>query len=94
MFNICSNVTNSPKKEHKGKGKDSFQDFEENTIDAWDDGDDDLLVMNPQVVQSTALQVHVIYVPYCFINRHTLYMCLHYVIKICSGLNQILKKYM
>ena len=46
----------SPKKD-RTNARDSFQHFEMNTIDAWDDGDDDLLAMNPQVIQSTALQV-------------------------------------
>ena len=52
-----SRVQTSPKKD-KTVSKDSFQNFALNTIDAWDDGDDDLLAMNPQVIQSTALQVY------------------------------------
>ena len=54
----------TPKKEDKTKQKpkDSFQDFEIKTSDAWDDGDDDLILMaNIQMslkdVQSTARAV-------------------------------------
>lgn len=53
-----------PKKEDKGKAmkKDAFHDFENNTSDAWDDGDDDLLLMSNipmslRDVQSTARAV-------------------------------------
>lgn len=53
------------RKEDRSKSsnkKDAFQDFENKTSDAWDDGDDDLLVMaNIQMslrdVQSTAKAV-------------------------------------
>ena len=56
----------TPKKEASGrggqKGKDSFRDFQENTSDAWDDGDDDLITManvrmSLRDVHHTALQV-------------------------------------
>jgi hypothetical protein len=52
---------NTPKKEAKRK-HDSFQDFQDNTEDAWDDGDDDLIhmanfKMSLKDVQSTAMQV-------------------------------------
>ena len=44
------------------KARDSFQDFQENTSDAWDDGDDDLIQManirmSLRDVHHTALQV-------------------------------------
>lgn len=44
------------------RGRDSFADFQENTSDAWDDGDDELIVManfkmNLKDVRSTAIQV-------------------------------------
>ena len=67
-------VSTSPKKDGKGKVKDKFKDFQENTIDAWDVGDDDLLAMNPQVVQSTALQVE------CNINSEFVTSSCHQVL--------------
>ena len=61
VYQICSlsRFRNSPTFERKRQApsRDSFQTFEQNTIDAWDDGVDDVLAMNPQVIQSTALQV-------------------------------------
>lgn len=54
----------TPKREgHRGhKPKDAFQDFEKNTKDAWDDADDDLILManvrlSRRGVQDTAMQV-------------------------------------
>jgi hypothetical protein len=44
----------------KGGKKDAFQDFENKTSDAWDDGEDDLLMMpnmSMRDVQSTARAV-------------------------------------
>lgn len=61
----------TPKREPSGRsggagagknGRDSFRDFQENTSDAWDDGDDDLIQManvkmSMRDVRHTALQV-------------------------------------
>ncbi len=52
----------TPKKEPNRRKQDSFQDFQDNTEDAWDDGDDDLILManfkmSLKDVQSTAMQV-------------------------------------
>lgn len=55
----------SPKKQpfKKSSGSShgaSFQRYEESTLDAWDDGDDDLLVrlkLDSNMIQSTASQV-------------------------------------
>lgn len=33
-------------RKEKTRGRDSFQDFQEKTNDAWDDGDDDVLMMS------------------------------------------------
>lgn len=59
VFNVICRKEDRSKSSNK---KDAFQDFENKTSDAWDDGDDDLLVMaNIQMslrdVQSTAKAV-------------------------------------
>ena len=51
----------TPKREGR-RGRDSFADFQEKTNDAWDDGDDELIVManfkmSLKDVRSTAIQV-------------------------------------
>lgn len=51
----CSNNVESTKKQTKpDRRRDSFQDFEAKTIDAWDDGDDDLLKMASTIKSSSA----------------------------------------
>jgi len=46
-----------------GRANDSFQDFQSKTEDAWDDGDDDLMIdmanirMSMKDIQTTAKQV-------------------------------------
>ena len=59
FFYVFNRINRSPNLEQKRQApsRDSFQTFEQSTIDAWDDGVDDVLAMNPQVIQSTALQV-------------------------------------
>ena len=61
----CCSMPLTPQKPNKkssypGTGKTSFQQYEESTIDAWDDGDDDLLAklkLDSSMIQSTAKQV-------------------------------------
>jgi len=52
----------TPKRELRNKQRDSFQDFQAKTSDAWDDGDDDLITMasmkmSLKDVHETAMQV-------------------------------------
>ena len=55
-------MPNTPRKQVKnsGGGKSSFQQYERDTEDAWDDGDDDLLMrlkLDTNFIQSTASQI-------------------------------------
>lgn len=59
---LFSPAMTSSKISSKLRTRDSFEDFEEKTNDAWDDADDDLLEMSNfrmslKDIQSTALQV-------------------------------------
>jgi len=59
MISFCcsSNNVGSDKKQVKPeRRRDSFQDFEAKTKDAWDDGDDDLLKMAVSNKQTTSNQ--------------------------------------
>jgi len=44
-INYSNFVTRKEEKPPRSHKKDAFHDFENKTSDAWDDGDDDLLVM-------------------------------------------------
>lgn len=65
MYLTVFSMPLSPKKQPSKKSSSSshgasFQRYEESTIDAWDDGDDDLLVrlkLDSNMIQSTASQV-------------------------------------
>jgi len=57
-------MSKTPKKSGKNPGmfhdKSSFQQYEESTLDAWDDGDDDLLVrlkLDEDYIKSTATNI-------------------------------------
>lgn len=58
----CYRMPLTPKKQSKSGGSmnSSFQRYQEDTHDAWDDGDDDLLVrlkLDSQIIHSAANQV-------------------------------------
>ncbi|XP_045166376.2 TBC1 domain family member 22A-like isoform X1 [Mercenaria mercenaria] len=63
MQQPISNVTKKDEKSRVARTGDSFQDFENKTLDAWDDGDDDLMLdmanikMSMKDIQSTAKAV-------------------------------------
>ena len=63
MTSTGGSQQSTPKKDlRKTKQFDSFQDFQDKTNDAWDDGDDDLILManvkmSLKDVQNTAMQV-------------------------------------
>ena len=59
---VSNPTTPSKRGASKSQQRDAFQDFEEKTIDAWDDGDDDIVEMSSfkmslKDVHSTAMQV-------------------------------------
>jgi len=59
---VCFHSEQSTPKKKVGNEKDAFQEFKEKTNDAWDDGEDDLMIttqfkMSLRDVQNTALQV-------------------------------------
>ncbi|KAK2147459.1 hypothetical protein LSH36_551g00022 [Paralvinella palmiformis] len=61
-LNTSTGEPGTPTKREKHKGHDSFQDFQDRTIDAWDDTEDDLMVMSnirlsKRDVHNTAIQV-------------------------------------
>lgn len=61
IHEMPSSAHSTPKREGR-RGRDSFADFQEKTNDAWDDGDDELIVManfkmSLKDVRSTAIQV-------------------------------------
>ena len=60
LVKCCFFMNSHNKKEEKNKTGDAFQDFQEQTKDAWDDGEDDLMLdmanikMSMRDIKSTA----------------------------------------